>query len=183
MKEFLIAFSLVVVVATIVKQCSPTTVSIETVTKRDTVYLTPDTVIKEVIVEKLKIASVVREVPVPVEVKDTNVYNYVGFKIFDNAVVFDTISVADNKIVNHKQSLALLEQNLITEKIIEIPVVITDTITITKYVQSAKYSLHAGATMVNTALIPTVKGTYKKHGVGIGYNGSSTLLQYTYKLY
>jgi hypothetical protein len=183
MKEFLIAFALVVITASLIKTCSPETVTVETVTKRDTVYLTPDTVILESIVEVLKTTSVVKEVPVPVYVNDTLVYNYTSHRLFeDKVIVFDTISVVDSKITDHKQQVILMD-NIVTKEItIEKPFVVTDSITLIKYIMPKDYGLSAGASVINGAIVPTLKGNYKRHNVGFGFNGNTTLFQYTFKI-
>lgn len=183
MKEFLIAFALVVITASLIKTCSPETVSVETITKRDTVYLTPDTVIVESIVEVLKTTSVVKEVPVPVYVNDTLVYNYTSHRLFeDKVVIFDTISVFENTITDHKQQVVLMDNIVTKEIIIEKPVLVTDSITMIKYILPKDYGVSAGASLVNGSIVPTVKGNYKRHNVGFGFNGNISLLQYTFKI-
>lgn len=183
MKEFLIAFALVVITASLIKTCSPETVSVETITKRDTVYLKPDTVIVESIVEVLKTSSLVKEVPVPVYVNDTLVYNYTAHRVFeDKVIVFDTISVFENTITDHKQNVILMDYQKTKEVIIEKPIMVTDSITLIKYIMPKDYGIAAGASVVNGAIIPTLKGNYKRHNIGFGFNGNTTLFQYTFKI-
>ncbi|MDV7396537.1 hypothetical protein RZS08_34395, partial [Arthrospira platensis SPKY1] len=113
--------------------------------------------------------------PVPVYINDTVVYNYTAHRIFeDKVIVFDTISVLENTITDHKQSVVLMDYQKTKEVIIEKPVKVTDSITLIKYIMPKDYGIAAGVSVVNGAIVPTLKGNYKRHNVGFGFNGNKT---------
>lgn len=162
------------------RMCTPAKVTIKetVVTKSDTVWLKPDTVVNEVVVTEYKTIVKTRSVPTPVEVQDTNLYVYETANFFgDTIAVLDTISIVDNKIVDHKQRVVLMDVQTTVEKVIEVPVVITDTITVTKEITKElpaafSPSPHAGLTYLNygneMGIAPNMGYSFGRHYIGIG---------------
>lgn len=182
---FLIVAILIIAAILLTKRCTPERVQIVekvSYSTPDTVYLEPDTVVVEKAVTNIKTVTVLKEVPTLKVVKDTNVYEYATLNYFgDTIAVLDTISVADNKIIEHKQRVVLLDALTVREVRIEVPVVIRDTVTIDREVTKElpvffRPSAYAGLTYMNyntsiigeTSFVPNAGFSFGKHYVGIG---------------
>lgn len=162
--------------------------------KSDTIWLKPDTVVTEKIVTVNKTKTVTKEIPVPVIVQDTNVYNYSKVNYFgDTIAVIDTISIVNNEIVDHRQRVVLLDVTKQVEKVIEKPVVVKETIMERIFDKKAKP--YVGVTYsqmeVNGEKVvsfnPNLGLSINRHygGLGVvinnyGFNGIS--IEYKYKL-
>lgn len=90
-------------------QSADTTI-IERIVERDSLSPAPDTIIKEIVVEKTKWRNKyirrVDSIPVPVLIKDTSVYNYVTTHAHDSGqvMILDSIAIQNNKIISHTQT-------------------------------------------------------------------------------
>ena len=182
---FWIVAILLLVAILLTRKCTPERVQIVEKTvysTPDTVYLEPDTVVVEKVVTSIKTVTKVKEIPVAIAFKDTNVYEYATVNYFgDTIAVLDTISVAGNEIVEHKQRVVLMDNLTVREVKIEVPVIIRDTITVTKEITKElpaffRPSAYAGLTYMNyntnntgeTAFVPNAGFSFGKHYVGIG---------------
>jgi len=182
---FWIVAVLLLIAILLTRKCTPDRVQIVEKTvysTPDTVYLEPDTVVVEKVITNIKTVTKVKEIPVVKEVQDTNVYEYATVNYFgDTIAVLDSISVAGNEIVEHKQRVVLMDNLTVREVKIEVPVLIRDTITVTKEITKElpaffRPSAYAGLTYMNyntsivgeTAFVPNAGFSFGKHYVGIG---------------
>jgi len=190
-----IVFGLLLLVILLTRTCNNQDgVVKETISyKSDTIWLKPDTVITEKIVTVNKTKIVTKEIPVPVSVQDTNVYSYSKVNYFgDTIAVIDTISIANNEIVSHKQRVILLDVTKQIEKVIEKPIVIKESKIERIFDKKAKP--YVGVTYnqmeINgeriVSINPNIGLSINKHygGLGIvinnyGFNGIS--IEYKYK--
>lgn len=199
---FLIVAALIIAAVLLTRTCTPEKVRIvESVVAStpDTVYLKPDTVILEKVITQIKTVTKTREVPVLAELKDTNIYEYSTVNYFgDTIAVLDTILVADNQILDHKQRVVLMDALTVKEVRIEVPIVIRDTVTVTKEITKTissanKMNLYAGASYLNQnanlSIVPSLGLSISRHYVDVGlvrsldagFNGM--IFQYKYRLF
>jgi len=199
---FLIVAALIVAAVLLTRTCTPERVRIvEKVTTSipDTVYLKPDTVVVEKVITQIKTVTKTREVPKLAELKDTNIYEYQTVSYFgDTIAVLDTILVADNQIVDHKQRVVLMDALTVREVKIEVPIVIRDTVTITKEITKTissanKMNLYAGAGYLNQdsniSIVPSLGFSVNRHYIDAGLvsslnNGfNGMIFSYKYRLF
>lgn len=173
-KVYWIVSILLIATIFLTRYCSPQEVKVKTtvLTKSDTIWLKPDTVYTENVVTEYRTITKVKEVPIAVVKKDTNVYTYSKANYFgDTIVVLDTIKVANNEIVSHKQRVILQDITVVKDRIVNIPIVVKDSVKITNEITKFRdFAPYAGVTFVPNAriVIPNVGVEFKRHYVGAG---------------
>jgi len=173
-KLYWIVSILLIAAILLTKYCSPQEVKVKTtvLTKSDTIWLKPDTVYTENVVTEYRTITKVKEVPVAVVKKDTNIYTYSKANYFgDTIVVLDTIKVANNEIVSHKQRVILQDITVVKDRIVNIPIVVKDSVKVTnEIIKFRDFAPYAGVTFVPNAriVIPNVGVEFKRHYIGAG---------------
>lgn len=181
---FWIVSGFIIASVLLTRWCTSTKTEIKetVVTKSDTVWLKPDTVIKEIVVTEVKTVVKTKSIPAPSldssNSLDSAVYVYDKVNFFgDTVAVIDTITVHQNQIVEHRQRVVLLDVQKVVEKVVEIPVVIRDTVEVTKEITKTvpdifNPSAYAGVTYLNygnkTGIAPNAGYRFGRHYVGIG---------------
>lgn len=195
-KLFWVVSGLLLLAVFLTRTCSKQNVVVkETISyKSDTIWLKPDTVVTEKVVTVNKTKVVTKEVPVPVSVQDTNVYNYTKVNYFgDTIAVIDTIIIANNEIVDHKQRVVLLDVTKQIEKVIEKPILVKESIVEKIFDKKAKPFIGVTYSQMEVngerviSINPNLGLAVNRHygGLGVvinnyGFNGIS--IEYKYKL-
>jgi hypothetical protein len=177
---FWIVSGFILAAVLLTRTCTPPKIVVKEVITQvsDTIYLKPDTIYNEIIVTEYKTVTKTREVPVPIVREDTSVYEYATVNVFgDTIAVLDTITIVANRIVEHKQRVILMDVQTTKEVIVELPVVIRDTITVEKEITKTTSFPSAPTSFVGlsyiqtgyeTSFVPNVGRSFGRHYVGIG---------------